>query len=150
MQQDHTLALANIETATQADKTSVALLMKTVSKLSSQVDRLTVKLATAQAKNTQIKKLGHCSTTAKHGHQVSSNSTLSDPTSSQDRNVYSRSGQKFYPNGYFSSHGYKVEESHTSVTCRFPNNGHNKSATRIDIKGGQTWDKGWFNGGPTE
>ena len=47
MQQDHTLALANIAMATQANRTLVALLTKTISDLSSQVAHLTAKLATA-------------------------------------------------------------------------------------------------------
>ena len=64
--------------------------------------------------------------------------------------MYSRSGQKFDPNGYCSSHGYKVEEAHTSATCCFPNNGQKKLPTRLDIKVGQTWNKEWINGGPTE
>ena len=92
MQQDHTLSLANLATATQADMTSAALLTKTIPELSIQVAHLTVKLATAQADNTKFKKLGHQSTTADHGHRASSNSTPSDPTSSQDLNVYSVSG----------------------------------------------------------
>ena len=150
MQQDHTLALANLATATKADRTLVALLTKTISELSSQVAHLTAKLATAQSENARIKKSGHQSTAAEHGHQASSNLTPPDPTSSQDQNVYSRSGQKFDPNGYFSSHGYNVEEAHTFATYRFPNNGHNKSATRLDIKGGKIWNKEWINGGPTE
>ena len=41
MQQDHTLALANITTATEAGRTSVALLTKTISELSGQVALLT-------------------------------------------------------------------------------------------------------------
>ena len=129
MQQDHTLALANPATAIQADRTLVALLTKTISELSIQVAHLTTKLETAQDKNIRIKKSGYQSTMAEQGHPASSNSTLLDPTSSQDRNVYSRSRQKFYPNGYCSSHDYKVEEAETSVTCHFPNNGHNKSST---------------------
>ena len=28
--------------------------------------------------------------------------------------------------------------------------GHNKLATRLEINGGQTWNKKWINGGPTE
>ena len=56
----------------------------------------------------------------------------------------------FDPNGCCSSHGYKVEESHTSATCRFPRNVHNKSYTRLDITGGKMWNKEWINGGPTE
>ena len=58
MQQDHTLALANLATTTQADRTSVALLRKTISELSVQVALLTSKLATAQAKNAWMKKSG--------------------------------------------------------------------------------------------
>ena len=49
MQQYHTQALTNIATATQADRISVALLMKTILELSSQVALLAAKIATAQA-----------------------------------------------------------------------------------------------------
>ena len=45
-QQDHTLALANLTTATQADRTLVALLIKTILELSGQVAVLTAKNAT--------------------------------------------------------------------------------------------------------
>ena len=58
MQQDHTQALANLATATQADRTSVALLTKTISEFSSQVALLTKKIATAQAENARMKKSG--------------------------------------------------------------------------------------------
>ena len=58
MQQDHTLALANLATATQSDRTSVALLTKTISELSGQVALLTAKLFTSQAENARMKKSG--------------------------------------------------------------------------------------------
>ena len=74
MQQDHTLALANLATATQDDRTLVALLTKTILELSGQVVLLTAKLAAAQAKNARMKKLGHQSTKAGHGHRASRNS----------------------------------------------------------------------------
>ena len=64
--------------------------------------------------------------------------------------MYSKSGQKIDPNGYCSSHGYKVEEYYTWATCRLPKNGHNKLSTRLDIKGGQKWNKEWINNGPTK
>ena len=89
MQQDHTLELVNIATATQDDRTLVALLTKTVSELSGQVALLTEKLATAQAENVQMKKPGHQSTTAGHGHRASSNTTLLETKPPQDRNLYS-------------------------------------------------------------
>ena len=59
MQQDHTLALVNLPTATQADRASVALLTRKISDLSSQVALLTAKLATVQAENAQMKKAVH-------------------------------------------------------------------------------------------
>ena len=89
MQQDHTLALANLATATQANIISVALLTKTISDLSGQVALLTAKLATAQAENARMKKLGHQSTTAGQGHQESRNMTPSETNPPQDRNLYS-------------------------------------------------------------
>ena len=69
MQQDHTLALANLVTATQADIILVALLTKTISELSIQVATLTAKLATAQSKNARLKKLGQRLAPAEHGHR---------------------------------------------------------------------------------
>ena len=58
MQQDHTQALANLATATQADRKLVALLTKTISEISTQVSLLTAKLSTAQAENVRMKKSG--------------------------------------------------------------------------------------------
>ena len=55
MQQDPILGLVNIATVTQADRTSVALLTKNISGLSSQVAHLTEKLSTAQAENAWMK-----------------------------------------------------------------------------------------------
>ena len=150
IQQDHTQALANLATATQADRTSVALLTKTVLELYSQVALLTPKIATAQAENARMNKSWQQSTTAGQGYQASSKTTPSDTNTPQYRNLYSRSGQQFDPNWYCSSHGYKVEESHTSDTCRFLGSNHNKSDTRLNIKGGKTCNKQWTNGGPTE
>ena len=119
-------------------------------KLSSQVALLTVRLATAQAENVRMKKSRQQSTTAGNGHRASRNTTPSETNTPQDRNLYSRRGQRFDPNGCCSSHGYKVEESHTSATYRFPGRNHNKSATRLNIMGGKTWNKEWNNGGPTD
>ena len=97
-----------------------------------------------------MKKWGQKPTTARHGHRSSRNTTPLDTNPSQDRNLYSRSGQRFDPNGYSSSQGKKVEESHMSATCRFPSNGHNKLATRLNIIGEKTWNKECINRVPTE
>ena len=99
MQQDHTLALANLANATQADRTSVALLTKTVSELSSQVALLTIKISKAQAENARMKKSGQQSTTAGHEHRSYNKKTPLETNPPQDCNLYSRSGQRFDPNG---------------------------------------------------
>ena len=80
------MALANLVTATQADRTLVALLTKTISELSNAL--LTAKLVTAQAENARMKKSGQQSTTAGHGYRASRNKTLSEPNPSQDCNLY--------------------------------------------------------------
>ena len=64
MQQYHTQAIANLATATQADRISDVLLMKTISELSSQVTLLSKNLATEQAEKARVKKSGQQSTTA--------------------------------------------------------------------------------------
>ena len=80
MQFDHTLELANLATATQAYRTLVALLTKTISDLSGQVVQLTSKLGTAQAENARMKKSGQEPTTAGQGHRAYSITTPSDPS----------------------------------------------------------------------
>ena len=55
MWQDHTLALANLATATQSQITLVTLLTKTISKLSIQVATLTAKQTTEQSKTDRLK-----------------------------------------------------------------------------------------------
>ena len=91
MQQNHTQVLANIATAIQTYRTSVALLTETILELSSQIALITAKLATAQAENARMKKSGQQSTTAGHGHRASSNTTSSETP--QDHNLYYCSGE---------------------------------------------------------
>ena len=43
-----------------------------------------------------------------------------------------------------------VHINNTSATCKLPNSTHNKSATRLNIMGGKTWNRDWTNGGPME
>ena len=75
MQQDQTLALANLAMDTKSDRTSVALLTKKISELSRQVANIIAKLTTAQSKNVLLNKSLHCLAPAEHGYQASINST---------------------------------------------------------------------------
>ena len=133
------MALENLATATQANKTSVALLTKKVAELSIQGTTLTPKLETAQPENDRLKISGHRSADsgdpADHGHRSANRSAPSDHNPPRDQNIYSRSSQKFNPNGYCSYHRFKVEETHTSLTCTRPLHEHNKLETQLDTKG---------------
>jgi hypothetical protein len=39
------------------------------------------------------------------------------------------------PNNYCWTHGYKFANTHTSLSCNFPKEGHKKEATRTDNMG---------------
>ena len=62
------MALENLATTTQADRTSVALLTKIIAELSTQVSTLAAKIATAQLENARLKISGQCLAPANHGH----------------------------------------------------------------------------------
>jgi hypothetical protein len=40
------------------------------------------------------------------------------------------------PNNYCWTHGYKVANTYTSLSCNFPKQGHKREATRTDNMGG--------------
>jgi hypothetical protein len=45
------------------------------------------------------------------------------------------------PNNYCCTHGYKVDNTHTSLSCNFPKQGHKREATRADNMGGSQANK---------
>jgi hypothetical protein len=55
-----------------------------------------------------------------------------------------RRGQRTFnpsPNNYCWTHGYKVDNTHTNLSCNFPNQGHKREATRADNMGGSQANK---------
>ena len=104
------MALENIATATQTNITLVALSTKTIADISTQVSILTPKLAIAQSENAHLKRSGHRSAPFNHVHRLANVQAPSDQNPRRDRNVYSRSGQKFDPNRYCSYHRIKVKD----------------------------------------
>jgi hypothetical protein len=46
-----------------------------------------------------------------------------------------------HPHTYCWTHGYKVANTHTSLSCNFPKQGHNREATRADNMGGSQANK---------
>jgi hypothetical protein len=45
------------------------------------------------------------------------------------------------PNNYCWTHGYKVANTHTSLSCNLTKQGHNREATRADKMGGSQANK---------
>jgi hypothetical protein len=45
------------------------------------------------------------------------------------------------PKNYFWTHGYKVGNTHTSLTCNLPKQGHKREATRVNNMGGSQANK---------
>jgi hypothetical protein len=48
---------------------------------------------------------------------------------------------KYFPNNYFWTHGYKVSNTHTSLSCKFPKQGPKREATRAGNMGGSQANK---------
>ena len=134
MSQDTASALANLATATQSDRTAVAQLTETVATLSVHLKQTQAKL---DAANIEITRLRH--TPCLPGAP----GPATDAGTKRAARLAKQAAKVWATGGYCHSHGYKVEEDHTSCTCRKRAAGHNPAATRADTMGGSQWNKGW-------
>jgi hypothetical protein len=100
-------SLANLATATAADRGVVAALTQANSRLAKQLEDNSTELRELKA---LIKK-------------------------ERSEKSYQRSFNPS-PSNYCCNHGYKVGSTHTSLTCKLPKPGHKKEATRADDMGG--------------
>jgi hypothetical protein len=105
-------ALANLATATAADRVVVATLTEANARLARQLEDNSNELRELKAliKKERIKRRGQ------HSFNPS-------------------------PKKYCWTHGYKVSNTHTSLSCNFPNHGHKREATRADTRGGSQANK---------
>jgi hypothetical protein len=105
-------ALANLATATAADRVVVAALTQANARLVKQLEDNSNELRELKAliKKERIEKRG--------------------------KRSYNPS-----PSNYCWTHGYKVGSTHTSLTCKLPMQGHKKEATRVDNMGGSQANK---------
>jgi hypothetical protein len=65
---------------------------------------------------------------------------------------FEKRGQRSFnpsPNNYCWTHGYKVANNHTSLSCNFPKQGHKREATRADNMGGSRANKERCSGATT-
>ena len=129
MTQDHSHALANIATATQSDRTTVANMSKTITDLTLQLGQANEKLAEAQSSiATLTSKLSQTGT-------IPNRPTII-PTGPIDMTLMEEYG-------YFWRHGFKIKKGHNSTTCRFQKQSHMTEATRSNTMDGKMWNKVW-------
>jgi hypothetical protein len=60
------------------------------------------------------------------------------------KEIIEKRGQRSFnpsPNNYCWTHGYRVANTHTSLSCNFPKQGHKREATRADNMGGSQANK---------
>jgi hypothetical protein len=100
-------ALANLATATTADRGVVAALTEANSRLAKQLEENSTELR-------ELKALLKKERSEKRGQRSFNPS----------------------PRYYCLTHGYKVGKTHTSRTCKLPKPGHKKEATRAENMGG--------------
>ena len=129
MTEDHSHALANLDSVTQSDRTTVANMSKTIADLTLQLGQANTKLAEAQSSITTLtSKLSKTGTRPNHPTTI--------PTGPVDRTTMER-------DSYCCSHGFKCKKVHNISTCKSQKQGHMNAATRNNTMGGRMWNKGW-------
>jgi hypothetical protein len=155
MQQETATALANLATATAQDRSTVSQLTSTNSQLSAQLQTITAKLNQALTELSSLKSAPRppTATTApttltaqlnaalaenarlQHNHQTP---VITTPPAPTQRTPIVR---RWFNTNYCWTHGYHVDDEHTSITCKHPKPGHNQAATRANTLQGKPWNK---------
>jgi hypothetical protein len=125
--------LDNLANAATQEKTTLAQLADHCTSLSASVASLTAGVASLTSAYALLANNNRPATPAP--------ATARLPT----RPNTSRAAQKFAPNGYCWSHGYKVGLHHSSGTCKAKAPGHLDAATRANTMNGSNAFKGWDN-----
>jgi hypothetical protein len=120
-----TTAMANLATATSADRETVATLTRAIATLT---DQLKAKDTWAKSQEAEVRRL--------LGGQVNTRPAAT-PTSIPA--AYVRKSYKTNNDNYCWSHGYQVGLNHTSANCTKKAPGHKDNAIKSNIMGGDTW-----------
>jgi hypothetical protein len=115
--QDTVDAIAQLATATDSDRGTVATLTTATAKLVNQLEA-------AHALIAQLNK------------EIATLKNKIKPDWQGQRPV-----KRINNNSYCWSHGYQVAKSHTSATCNMKKSGHQDAATKMDTMGGVQWGK---------
>ena len=124
--------LDNLANAAAQEKSTLAQLVESNATLTTNNAALTTSLAALTAAYTLL--AGNAQNKAGAGNGT---------TSRNNRHRSNDAKQKFAPNGYCWTHGYKVGLRHSSATCTNKAAGHKDAATRANTMNGSATNKGW-------
>jgi hypothetical protein len=116
-------AMANLSTATSADRETVATLTRAIATLT---DQLKAKNIWAKSQEAEVRRL------------LSTHGNPRPPVVHGSTNTYVRKSYKTNNENYCWSHGYQVGLNHTSANCTKKSPGHEDNATKANIMGGDT------------
>ena len=130
MQQQQVEALANLATATAADRQAVTVLSSSNATLTQELRTATATIATLQ----QRLEICACATTPRKGEKGQQRR----PANQQRQHNLSRDFTPLDPYGYCWSNGYHVSKGHNGASCYNTLPGHQSAATRVDPMGRST------------
>jgi hypothetical protein len=111
-------AFANLATATASDRQMLANLTASNAELTKQIAAKDVEIASLRSSGRGSNRTAD-----------RSSDRSSDRTQNSSRRRYNNTN-------YCWTHGYDIARNHTSQSCRFPNNGHQREATRDNLLNG--------------
>jgi hypothetical protein len=118
--------MANLATATSADRETVATLTRAIATLT---DQLKAKYIWAKSQEAEVRRL--------LGVQGNTRPSAATGTST----IYVRKSYKTNNDNYCWSHGYQVVMNHTSANCTKKSPGRKDNAIKTNITGGDTWGR---------
>jgi hypothetical protein len=119
-------AMANLATATSADRETVATLTRGIATLT---DQLKAKDIWEKSQEAEVRRL--------LGVQGNTRPAAAAGTPT----IYVRKSYKTNNDNYFWSHGYQVGLNRTSANCTKKAPGHKDNAIKTNIMGGDTWGR---------
>ncbi len=128
--------LDNLANAATQEKSTLAHLVDTNATLTANIATLTTSFSALTTAYTLL-------TATKGNMTTPAANTPGTRNNTNRRGNQPKAGQKFSPNGYCWTHGYKVGLHHNSGSCKAKEGGHKDAATRADTMGGSNENKGW-------
>jgi hypothetical protein len=119
-------AMANLATATSADRETVATLTRAITTLN---DKMKAKDIWAKSQEAEVRRL--------LGVQGNTRPAAATGTPT----TYVRKSYKTKNDNYCWSHGYQVGMNHTSANCTKKAPGHKDNAIKTNIMDGDTWGR---------